>query len=173
MTTATQEKAVKEKVTLENLSPDTVTGAERAEKAFTFTKGASQAASNPDIAMELMAEKGVTKEAYIQVKEAEAHAHRTLGLGFGRAAIHHLAANPELTHVTSDVPTVGKDKIALGLKRVTPYSIRDGEGAITGTGTSYGTLTVDHKSYSTKKRGEMSKISSLLNDLAEAQLKSN
>lgn len=167
MTTAT-EKAAKEKFKLEDLSPEVVADAEKAEKAFVFGKGASTAERNNEIAMEIIAGRGVTKETYIEVNDAKAHAHKALTLGFGRAAIKHLAANPDLTHVTAELGTVGKDVISLGMKRTTPYSIRDGEGNVTGTGVSYGTVTIDHKSYSTKKRGEMSKISSILGDLAEA-----
>lgn len=164
------EKAQKAKITLDDLDPKTVEDAQKMAKAYVFTEKSSVATIAPDYVMGMLAEQGVTKEAYIAVKEAEAHVHRVAGLSFGLASTPHLKTNTELTHTSVEIATTGKDKIAVGFKRTTPYTIRDGEGNVTGTGVTYGTVSVDHKSYSTKKRGEMTKISSLLNDLAEAQL---
>lgn len=169
MATTAEKTAKDTKITLDNLSAETVKDAALFKAAVTFDdKGVGT--FKPGFAEEVLASLGVDKETYIKVQEADAHMHRAGALGFGQAGIEHMKKNGDLTHVSADLATFGKDKISFGIKRSAPYTIRDGEGTVTGTGTTYGSVSVDHKSFSTKKRGEMTKISSYLSDLAEAQL---
>lgn len=167
MSTTTAEKVKEAKFTIDDISADTVEHSKQFE-AVTWNGAAGSYA--PGTFEKALGALGVTKEEYIKVQEAEAQIHRSGALGVGQSGIKHLKANPDLTHVSVELPTFGKDKISFGLKRAAPYTIKDAEGTVTGTGTTYGAITVDHKSYSTKKRGEMTKISSLINDLAESQL---
>lgn len=163
----TAEKVKDAKFTIEDLSPETVEHSKQFE-AVTWNGAAGTYA--PGAFEKALGALGVTKEEYVKVQEAEAQIHRSAALGGGQSGIKHLKANPELTHVSIDLPTFGKDRISVGVKRAAPYTIKDAEGNVTGTGTTYGAVTVDHKSYSTKKRGEMTKISSLLNDIGASQL---
>ncbi len=167
MSTTTAEKVKDVKFTVEDISTETRDHAKQFE-AVTWNGAAGTYA--PGTFEKALGALGVTKEEYIKVQEAEAQIHRSIAWGGGQSGIKHLAANKDMTHAAIELPTFGKDKISVGVKRAAPYTIKDAEGNVTGTGTTYGAITVDHKSYSTKKRGEMTKISSLLNDLGEAQL---
>ena len=166
MTTVTKDAV---KYTEKDLSESTLATAAVLETRLTIdNKGNGVYA--PDTMDALFEQKGLTREQYVQVQEFDADVHRAGAYVQGKLGVPVLKANPELTHITTELPTVGKDKVTFGLKRSAPYTIKDGEGTVTGTGTTWGSVTVDHKSYSAKKRGEMTKISSLISDLAEAQL---
>lgn len=172
MATATE----KPKFKIEDLSESTQSVHKTAVKALApiSDKGTSQFEPGYfESELSRLSDGTVTKETYVKIMDIHDAIYKGAGLAVGEAGTKAMKKNAELSTVTVTMPTFGKDVIQFGLRREAPYTLRDGDGKVTGTGTSYGSLTVDHKIYGTKNRGEMSKVKSIISELAAASIGNN
>jgi hypothetical protein len=173
MATATEKDVLKAeaKKTFDDLSPEVKKTVEAARGYVTISNEGTPAV-DPATYERLLELNNSSKEAYIGVQEANAVIYPALAYVFGEKGIPVMAENADVKQITGVVPCFGKDTISVGLKRSSPYTLRDSEGTVTGTGTSFGTISVDHKIYATKTRGELAKVKNLIGELGAASLSS-
>lgn len=170
MTTATEKQALKLDAAqlFAKLDAKVQAATTTAESYLTVT-GANGTFA-PEAYEKLLEQQGVDKETYIRVQEANAVIYPALAAALGHKGVPVLKENAEVNNIVAVMNAFGKDVISVGLKRSNPYTLRDSDGKVTGTGTSYGVLTVDHKIYGTKTRGQMAQVKGMIGELATASL---
>lgn len=173
MATATEKDALKAdaKKTFDDLSPEVKKTIEAARPYLNITAEGTPTWA-PDSYEKLLTLNGSSKEAYVGVQEANAVIFAAGAYLTGEKGIPVMAENADVKQITAVMPTFGKDVISFGLKRSSPYTLRDSEGTVTGTGTTFGTLSVDHKIYATKTRGELAKVKGIISELGAASITS-
>lgn len=84
---------------------------------------------------------------------------------FGDEAIAAMKKNAELSQISVQIPTVGKDNLNLSFQRERTIPSTNGEGAST---VKYGSLQAKYDMYGTGSRGQLLKVKQDLSDRATA-----
>jgi hypothetical protein len=111
---------------------------------------------------------GITEEQVKSVQAYNSLMATAAGLAVGNMAIPTMTKDAELNKVTLTLPTVGKDYIGISFDRSRQVPARDDNNQPCGTRTKFGNLSVEHAMYSTKSRGQLLAVKTLLGEQAMA-----
>jgi len=110
----------------------------------------------------------LTKETVEAVQEFNGKMAAASALAVGTAAIPIMKKDQNLANVTMSMPTVGKDFIGVNFQRERQVPARDENNQPAGTKTKFGSTSVEYGMYSTKSRGALLSVKTLLAEQAMA-----
>lgn len=105
---------------------------------------------------------GLTLEQAEAFQKVHSTLYPALAKATGELAVPEMAANKDLQKVSLQLRTVGKDVIRTNFERERTFPDQQTKGTIT----KMGQVNIDHQTYGTKNRGEVTKVKSYLSALA-------